>query len=124
MNDKGRAWFLGLVAFLLLTPGAFYGLPSGKLVVAATRILDGEIPYRDFWTMYAPGSAYLTAGLFALLGRELIVQGLACCALAAAASSILFLLLRDAGVERRIAIVCALVLALARWRTGVELSAY
>jgi len=124
MNDKGRAWFLGLVAFLLLAPGAFYGLPSGKLVVCATRILHGEVPYRDFWTMYAPGSCYLTAGLFSLLGRELVVQGLGSCALAAAASSVLFLLLRDAGVERRIAILCALVLALARWHTGIELSSY
>ena len=67
MNDKGRAWFLGLIAFLLLAPGAFYGLPSGKLVVGATRILQGEVPYRDFWTMYAPGSSYLTAGLFSSL---------------------------------------------------------
>lgn len=124
MNDKGSAWFLGLVAFLLLAPGAFFGLPSGKLVVGATRILQGEVPYRDFWTMYAPGSYYLTAGLFSLLGRELVVQALASCALAAAASAVLFLLLRDAMVERRIASLCALVLALARWHTGLELSSY
>ena len=124
MNDKGHAWFLGWIAFLLLVPGAFFGLPAGKLVVGATRILQGEVPYRDFWTMYAPGSLYLTAGLFSLLGRELFVQGLAACALAAAASSALFLLLRDAGVERRIATLCALVLALARWHTGIELSSY
>lgn len=124
MNDKGRAWFLGLVAFLLLAPGAFYGLPSGKLVVGATRILQGEVPYRDFWTMYAPGSCYLTAGLFSLLGRELVVQALASCALVAASSSVLYLLLRDAKVEVPIASSCALVLALARWRTGIELSSY
>ena len=54
MSDKKRAWLLGLIAFLLLAPGAFFDLPSGKLVVGATRILEGEIPYRDFWTMYAP----------------------------------------------------------------------
>jgi len=124
MSDKGRAWFLGLAAFLLLAPGAFFDLPSGKLVVGATRILDGDIPYRDFWTMYAPGSLYLTAGIFSLLGRELIVQGLASCALTAAVTSALYRLLRDASVEWRIASACALVLALARWHTGVELSSY
>lgn len=124
MSDTRRAWFLGLAAFLLLAPGAFFDLPSGKLVVGATRILEGEIPYRDFWTMYAPGSLYLTAGLFSLFGPEILVQGLASCALTAAASSLLYLLLRDASVECRIASACALVLALARWHTGIELSSY
>ncbi|MFN0006579.1 MAG: hypothetical protein ACKVXR_01625 [Planctomycetota bacterium] len=124
MSDTKRAWVLGLAAFLLLAPGAFFDLPPGKLVVGATRILEGEVPYRDFWTMYAPGSLYLTAGLFALFGPELFVQGLASCALTAAASSVLYLLLRDAAVEGRIAWACALVLALARWHTGIELSSY
>jgi hypothetical protein len=124
MNDKRLAWLLGLVAFLLLAPGAFFGLPHGKIVVGAARILAGEVPYRDFWTMYAPGAHYLVAGLFALLGRELFVQALAACALAAAASSALFLLLRDAGASPRLAGLGAILLALARWHTGIELSGY
>jgi len=29
---------------------------DGATSAGAIRILDGQIPYRDFWTLYAPGS--------------------------------------------------------------------
>src|SRR5262245_48132784 len=45
------------------------GIPA----VGAQRILHGELPYRDFWTMYAPGSFYLLAALFKLFGSHLTV---------------------------------------------------
>jgi hypothetical protein len=48
---------LFVVAFLLLAVGSFWGLPSGKAVAGALVILDGGVPYRDFWTMYAPASS-------------------------------------------------------------------
>jgi hypothetical protein len=56
--------------------------------LSALRILAGELPYRDFWTMYAPGSLYAAAAGFALFGRELMVSHLlglltACAAVAA-----------------------------------------
>jgi hypothetical protein len=124
MSDKKTAWLVGIGAFLLLAPGAFFGLPEGKFVVGATRILSGEVPYRDFWTMYAPGSFYGTAALFAVFGHELFVQGLAACAVWAGAAAVFFLFLRDAGLGRRIAILCKLVFALARWKTGAELTSY
>lgn len=53
----------------------------------ADRVLHGEIPYRDFWTMYGPAQFYLLAvffklfGISALVGRvydALIRAGLAC----------------------------------------------
>jgi len=44
--------------------------------LSALRVLDGDVPYRDFWTMYAPGSIYSMAAGFALFGRELIVSHL------------------------------------------------
>jgi len=33
-------------------------------VYGACRVLDGEIPYRDFWIPYAPGYYYFVAWLF------------------------------------------------------------
>ena len=44
--------------------------------LSALRILDGQIPYLDFWTIYAPGSMYATAAAFAVFGRNLIVSNL------------------------------------------------
>lgn len=34
----------------------------------ALRVAHGQVPYRDFWTMYPPGQFYLLAALFRLFG--------------------------------------------------------
>src|SRR5438309_10178644 len=43
-------------------------LDEGYFVQQAVRVLHGQIPYRDFETLYSPGLAYAHAGLFWLLG--------------------------------------------------------
>lgn len=35
---------------------------------AGFRVLQGELPYRDFWLLYPPGEAYLPALLYRLVG--------------------------------------------------------
>jgi hypothetical protein len=69
--------------------------------ISALRVLDGDIPYRDFWTMYAPGSFVVLAGAFGLLGRELLVSNLLGI-LAASSAALLFyqLAVRVAGPDR------------------------
>lgn len=37
---------------------------EGIVLTGASLILDGKLPYRDFWTMYGPGSFYVTSFLF------------------------------------------------------------
>ncbi len=44
---------------------------DGLSLYAAMRILDGDVPYRDFWTMYAPGEFYLLAGLFRMVSPSI-----------------------------------------------------
>lgn len=46
---------------------------EGIVVYGANRVLDGDIPYRDFWTMYAPGQFYMVALLYKLFGIGLFV---------------------------------------------------
>ncbi|MGC8971545.1 MAG: hypothetical protein ACP5K2_05000 [bacterium] len=66
---------------LALSIGYLYGgirinyniYDEGIVVYGASRILKGDIPYRDFWTMYAPGQFYTIALLFKLLGTSLFV---------------------------------------------------
>ncbi len=41
---------------------------EGLMLQAASRIADGEVPYRDFWWFYPPGQPYLLAGLWKLFG--------------------------------------------------------
>src|SRR6185312_9484979 len=41
---------------------------EGIVLQGAERILRGEVPYRDFFSFYTPGSFYLVAGLFKIFG--------------------------------------------------------
>lgn len=73
--------YVVLLLFLFSLPFFFAGIGSGLnvydeglSVYGATRILNGEFPYRDFWTIYAPGQFYALAFLFALFGPFLIVE--------------------------------------------------
>jgi hypothetical protein len=43
----------------------------GYNLYGAERVLDGEIPYRDFHTLYPPVTVYLNAALFRLFGVSL-----------------------------------------------------
>jgi len=56
--------------------------------VSAVRVLRGDVPYRDFWTMYAPASFTVLSVIFAVFGQELIVSRLLGMLAAAAAVAI------------------------------------
>jgi hypothetical protein len=43
-------------------------LDEGYFVQQAVRVLHGEVPYRDFGTLYSPGLAYVNALAFGVLG--------------------------------------------------------
>ena len=46
---------------------------EGVAVYGAARVAAGEVPYRDFWTIYAPGQFYALAGIYRAFGFSLIV---------------------------------------------------
>ncbi len=114
--------FLG--GTLFLAPGIFWGRPLGKSIVGALVILDGGVPYRDFWAMYAPGHYYLLAGLYALFGRQLIVQGAAAVLLRAASAGVFCLILRRIGSTTAVALTLSTVFVGMFWSAGIELRAY
>lgn len=63
-----------LVGFNQASFGFIYD--EGLAVYGAARVLSGDIPYRDFWTMYAPAQFYILAGLFKLCGVSLLAARL------------------------------------------------
>ncbi len=70
---------LGVVLFLYLLLDVNRGLSSydeGYTVYSAMRVAHGAVPYRDFWTVYAPGQFYVLAGLFKLFGESILVARL------------------------------------------------
>lgn len=79
--------------------------------LSALRMVNGEVPYRDFWTMYAPGSFTTLALAFALFGRELIVSNLLGITTSAAAVALYYRLARAACGMTTAALLAALVAA-------------
>ena len=73
-----------------------FGSDEGIVLQGAARILRGEIPYRDFFSFYTPGSYYLYAALFKLFGTSLLVARAALLFYAALFSFLTYLLARRA----------------------------
>lgn len=66
--------FIGCLAYLWLFRHFSSLEPDEGIVLqGATRILSGQLPYRDFFSFYTPGSYYLLAGLFGVFGNTLLV---------------------------------------------------
>jgi hypothetical protein len=72
--DLGVGALLALLTALLLAP-AFVAADSefdeGILVAFPTRVLQGDLPYRDFETFYGPAQPYVTAAVFHVFGSRL-----------------------------------------------------
>ena len=117
---------LGLAVFAAAVPLLMYGLGWGLGVdvalVGGDRMLRGDMPYRDFWTLYAPGSSAAVAAVFWLLGRELIAVHAVAALTSAAACAAFFGLLRAAGLARVPSLTASGVFALAVWTPAPTLA--
>ncbi|MEW6208407.1 MAG: glycosyltransferase family 39 protein [Acidobacteriota bacterium] len=79
MSEKSKDFLYALLFFLVaaLLFGALFNRETtlshsiGYSLYGAERILDGEIPYRDFHTLYPPAIIYLNAAVFKLFGVSL-----------------------------------------------------
>jgi hypothetical protein len=115
--SKALAPFLVFAgALLLFGPTAVNFVPR-VTDISALRLLDGEVPYRDFWTMYAPGSFVTVALAFKLFGRELIVSSVLGIVITAAAVAVYFRLVQSTAGSVAAVLLAALV-ALAFYGSG------
>jgi hypothetical protein len=64
------------------------------ILVGAERILEGQIPYKDFFTIYPPGQVYAVAGLFKLFGTSVIVERIYDIIIRSLLSMLVFLIIR------------------------------
>ena len=67
---------------------------EGIVLQSAERILAGQIPYRDFFSFYTPGSYYLLAGLFRIFGDSFAVARIGLALVGAICSVLTYLLAR------------------------------
>jgi hypothetical protein len=103
-------------ALLLFGPTAVNFVPR-VTDISALRMLQGDVPYRDFWTMYAPGSFVTLALVFKVLGPQLIVSSVLGIVIAAAAVALYFRLVMVVSGAVPAALLAGLV-ALAFYGTG------
>jgi uncharacterized membrane protein SirB2/uncharacterized membrane protein (UPF0136 family) len=77
LPDNVLSGLLLAISFLSLFWGIRIGLSiydEGVTVYGATRVLGGQIPYRDFWTIYSPGIFYMLAAVFKLFGASILIE--------------------------------------------------
>ena len=85
----------------------FVGVYDESLVLfGADRVLHGDIPYRDFWSIYGPGAYYALAGIFRIFGETAFVGRLADVVVKTAIVAMAYLIVRTFGA-RTIALVAA-----------------
>jgi hypothetical protein len=70
--------FFLCMSLILLTPikTQFYYYDEGFAVFNATRVMKGDVPYRDFWAIYPPGQSFALAAIFRMFGETLFVARL------------------------------------------------
>ena len=107
------------VAFGLFSLDWFNGFPAGGVPsVGAERVLAGDLPYRDFWTMYAPGHFYLLALVYRLFGATYLVEAVAATVFCATTTCLCYWLARNLGSKRLLALGCAAVFLAAMYNKG------
>ncbi|MBU1628042.1 glycosyltransferase family 39 protein, partial [bacterium] len=112
-SSKDLVVILVLVIFEVLYLSLFYNyginlLDEGYLLNSTSRILNGEVPYKDFYTPYPPGTYYLTAFIFKIFG----VSGISLRVLEAfillSSSVIIFCCARLLGMQYSFSIISAI----------------
>ena len=82
MNWKKNSIFLLSVVicwipiFFTFNRGINY-FDEGYIVEGARRVMNGELPYRDFHFVYAPATIYYLSFFFRIFGQSLIVERIA-----------------------------------------------
>jgi hypothetical protein len=107
---------LGLIALVLFATHALR-FEARVTDLSALRVLAGAVPYRDFWTMYAPGSIYAMAAAFWCFGEELVV-GNVLGVLTAAAGVVAVGRVAARVMDQRTAWLAALLFAASYYQSG------
>ena len=105
-------------AMLLFALDWRYGFAGSVTFVGAERVLAGDLPYRDFWTMYAPGHFYLNAAVRSVVGSHVIGLTIAASVAASACASGVYLLVRNFCGSRLGGLFCSSLFVAAMYGTG------
>lgn len=99
-------FLISLLYLFLFRRYSAMDLDEGIVLQGAERILHGQVPYRDFFMFYTPGSVYIVALLFKVFGDSLNVAR-AGIAIAGSGCAVVTYLLSRRVCSRNIALVAA-----------------
>src|SRR5579864_5930347 len=73
-----QVWPIGLLMAALAVEAGMLrvgidDLDEGYFIQQATRVVHGQVPFRDFATLYSPGLVYLHAAVFGVFGGPSLV---------------------------------------------------
>jgi hypothetical protein len=67
--------FVASLLYLALCMDRTVGVyDEGITLFDAVRVLHGEVPHRDFYSLYGPGQIYILAGLYKVFGVSVLVE--------------------------------------------------
>ena len=116
MSSRTGRWVDAALALLLFAVTVVYlaALPRNLSVPdeahalhEATRVLDGEVMYRDIFELILPGWMYLMAALFWLFGTTLSTARITAAVIHGGIAVVMFLICRRLFVRRALASACA-----------------
>ncbi|HOK13524.1 MAG TPA: glycosyltransferase family 39 protein [Candidatus Kapabacteria bacterium] len=101
-----------IAAFVWFLLGANFGLniyDEGIGIIGAKRILMGEVPYRDFWTIYSPLWYYVLGLWIKLFGNEIFAIRLLTILLNSISISILYNTIKSQNINPYLGTLAALM---------------
>lgn len=66
----------GLLLLMLPLRAPLNYYDEGLALFNAMRVMQGDLPFRDFWAIYPPGQSYALAAVFSLFGTDVAVARL------------------------------------------------
>jgi hypothetical protein len=96
--------FSATVVYLAALPLNLRAPDEAHALLAAKRIFDGEVMYRDIFDLSTPGWVYLIAGVFHVFGASLATARLTVAVIHGGSVVLVFLACRWLGVRRTLAV--------------------
>jgi hypothetical protein len=97
--------FLFLFATMLRVVNEY---DEGLILFGSTRVLSGDVPYRDFFRTYGPAQFYVLAALFKLFGPSVLVERLWDLLIRACTVLVVYLIVDGAWSRKRAIFLAAL----------------
>lgn len=92
--------FLSIAYLYPMLGGAVSLYDEGIVLVGADRVLHGQVPHKDFWSMYPIGQYYTLALLFKFFGASVLVERVYDLIVRAILSVLVFLIIKKLGLPR------------------------